>query len=59
MTSQGLIACMLVWILVLIPQLNDGYSYRLGGDLDELVSYGWWIAELAQQWVKDADVILI
>ncbi|MBU0510996.1 MAG: hypothetical protein KJ638_04750 [Chloroflexi bacterium] len=41
------------------PQLNDGYSYRLGGEPDELVRYGWWSADLAQQWAQEADVILI
>ena len=40
-------------------QINHGYSYRRGGDPDELVRYGWWGAELADQWLKEADVILI
>ncbi len=41
------------------PQINDKYSYRLAGNPDELLRYGWWNAELAQQWYDDADVILV
>lgn len=40
-------------------QINHGYSYRRGGDPDELIRYGWWSAEVADQWLKEADVILI
>ncbi|MEA3349185.1 MAG: hypothetical protein U9Q82_01035, partial [Chloroflexota bacterium] len=42
-----------------LPQLNDGYSYRLGGDPDELVRYGWWNEELAARWRQEADVFLV
>ncbi len=41
------------------PQINNGYSFRLGGDPDELERYGWWSQELADRWVRAADVILI
>ncbi len=41
------------------PQINGGYSYRLGGDADELERYGWWSEELAERWANEADVILI
>jgi hypothetical protein len=41
------------------PQLNDGYSYRRGGDPDELVRRGWWNEELKEQWLLDADIILV
>lgn len=40
-------------------QINDGYSFRLGGDLDDLLRYGWWSQELADRWIGEADVILI
>lgn len=41
------------------PQLNDGYSYRRGGDPDELARRGWWNEELKQLWMLDADIILV
>ena len=41
------------------PQINNGYSFRLGGDPDGLERYGWWSQELAEQWIHEADVILI
>ena len=40
-------------------QINDGYSYRLSGDADELERFGWWSEELAEKWLQEADVILI
>jgi hypothetical protein len=40
-------------------QLNNGYSFHLSGDPDELERFGWWSQELAEQWVQEADVILI
>ena len=40
-------------------QINDGYSYRLSGDADELERFGWWNEELAEKWLQEADVILI
>jgi hypothetical protein len=40
-------------------QINDGYSYRLSGDADELERFGWWSEELAETWLQEADVILI
>ena len=41
------------------PQINHGYSYRLGGQPDDLARYGWWSKELAHQWAQEADVLLI
>ena len=40
-------------------QFNIDYSYRKGGDPDELVKYGLWNDELARHWAKDADYIII
>ena len=60
--SGGLSAVPLLYLddYELYPsQLNMTYSYRLGGQPDELVRYGWWSKELAQQWAQEADVILI
>jgi hypothetical protein len=40
-------------------QLNGDYSYRLGGDPDELLRYGWWDESLGRKWVKDANYIIV
>lgn len=41
------------------PQINNGYSYRLAGDPDELRRYGWWDENLYEQWYQEADIILV
>jgi hypothetical protein len=41
------------------PQLNGDYSYRLGGDPDALLRYGWWDESLGKQWVSEADYALV
>jgi hypothetical protein len=40
-------------------QFNNIYSYREGGDPDELVKSGLWNEALARQWASEADFILI
>lgn len=41
------------------PQLNDGYSFRKGGDADTLYKFGYWNAELSDRWMDTADILLI
>jgi hypothetical protein len=41
------------------PQLNDGYSFRTGGDSDTLYKFGYWNAELSDRWMHTADILLI
>jgi len=41
------------------PQINDGYTYRLGGDADTLFRFSHWNAELNRQWMDSADVFII
>jgi hypothetical protein len=41
------------------PQLNDGYSFRTGGDSDTLYKFGYWNAELSDRWMHSADILLI
>jgi hypothetical protein len=41
------------------PQINNGYSLRSGGDKHELIRYGWWSEEVAQDWRQEADVFLV
>lgn len=40
-------------------QVNGDYSYRLDGDPDALEKYGFWNHRLADQWLDEADFVLI
>ncbi len=40
-------------------QINDGYSYRLGGDAVEVRRVGMWNEELKNKWLQEANFILI
>lgn len=40
------------------PQINDGYSYRRGGDTDALLRTGKWNEELRDRWLQEADYAL-
>lgn len=42
-----------------VPQINDGYSYRIGGNADQLLRHGLWNDELSGKWIAEADFILI
>lgn len=41
------------------PQVNGNYSFNLGTNSAELERYGFWNQELANQWVHEADYLLI
>jgi hypothetical protein len=41
------------------PQLNHWYSRRVGGDAETLLKYGFWNNEMAGQWMREADYILM
>jgi len=41
------------------PQLNGDYSYKYYGEPDQLLKYGWWSVPLADQWLNEADVVLV
>ena len=41
------------------PQLNDGYARRIGGDGAQLFQYGYWNDALADQWLHQADFVLV
>lgn len=41
------------------PQINDGYTYRIGGDPDTLFRFSHWNSELNDQWLKSANVFII
>jgi hypothetical protein len=40
-------------------QLDGGYSYKVGGDMDALAQYGWWNESLGRKWIGEADYILV
>lgn len=41
------------------PQINDGYTYRFGGDADTLYRFSHWNDELIAEWKESADVFII
>ena len=40
-------------------QLNSQYSFRFGGDVDQLARWGFWNTELAQEWINISDILLL
>jgi hypothetical protein len=40
-------------------QINGDYSYQLDGDAQALEKYGYWNAELADQWLNETDYVLV
>jgi hypothetical protein len=41
------------------PQVFDGYTFRLDGDPQELLRYGFWSQPLAERWLAEADFVLV
>lgn len=41
------------------PQINDGYTFHIGGDPDALYYFSHWNAELDQRWRAEADIFII
>jgi hypothetical protein len=41
------------------PQINDGYTYRTGGDPNLLYRFSHWNAELNEEWKAKADIFII
>lgn len=41
------------------PQINDGYTFHIGGDPDILYSFSHWNAELDARWKNEADIFII
>lgn len=41
------------------PQINDGYTFHIGGDPDVLYYFSHWNAELDARWRAQADVFII
>jgi len=45
-------------IRIYSPQIYGLFSFRLGGDSDQLVKYGLWNDDLARRWREEADFIV-
>ena len=41
------------------PQINDGYTFHIGGDPDVLYHFSHWNSELDARWRAEADVFII
>ena len=41
------------------PQINNGYSLRIGGDTDELSRFGRWNEEHRELWLQEADYFIV
>jgi hypothetical protein len=46
-------------IRIFPPQINDGYTYRTGGDPDLLHRLSHWNAALNDEWIDAADVFIV
>jgi hypothetical protein len=46
-------------VSIYLPQINDGYAYRVGGDSQELLKYGFWNNILSAQWKQEADYVIV
>ena len=44
---------------ILLPQLNDYYSLRIGGNPDQVLRNGFWNEQIGLQWRDTADVFVI
>ncbi|NJN79101.1 MAG: hypothetical protein HC797_00740 [Anaerolineales bacterium] len=41
------------------PQINDGYTYHIGGDPDTLFYFSHWNSDLDLRWRAEADIFII
>lgn len=41
------------------PQINDGYTFHIGGDPDVLYYFSHWNSELDNRWRAEADIFII
>jgi hypothetical protein len=46
-------------IRIFPPQINNGYTYRTGGDPDLLYRLGHWNSVLNDQWLDQADIFIV
>ena len=46
-------------VQIYAPQLNHVHSYFIGGDSDALLRSSYWNDALAQQWLQEADYIMV
>ena len=46
-------------VRVFPPQMEDGYARYVTGESDTLRRFGFWNQELAEQWIREADYVLV
>jgi hypothetical protein len=42
-----------------LPQIDNGYTYHLGGNSQEMLKIGLWNDELAERWKQEADFVIV
>jgi hypothetical protein len=46
-------------VSIYLPQINNKYSLKLGGNTEEMLRIGLWNDELANKWQQEADFIIV
>jgi hypothetical protein len=46
-------------VSIYLPQINNKYAFRLGGNTQEMLKIGLWNDELADRWKQEADFVII
>jgi hypothetical protein len=46
-------------IRIFPPQINNGYTFRIGGDPNVLHRLGHWNSTLNERWIHDADIFIV
>jgi hypothetical protein len=46
-------------VVIYPSQLHQTYSFRISDNDEALLKYGWWNQHLADQWLKEADFVLV
>lgn len=41
------------------PQINGIYTFRVGGNQRDLLTYGFWNADIANDWLRSTDFVLV
>ncbi|MEK6223188.1 MAG: hypothetical protein N2D54_13160, partial [Chloroflexota bacterium] len=46
-------------VQVFPAQLSGAYSYKIGGELNELEKYGYWNAAMGELWLDQANIVVV
>ncbi len=59
-TQSVLLGLMVERGIEIFPQqLNSQYSFRFGGNADQLARWGFWNTALAQEWINGSEILLL